>query len=186
MQASPVIKRVVQAFPVIKWVVQASPATKRVVQASPATKWVEQASPAIKRVDQASPAIKRVVQVSPVRQDHKRKQVKVEPEDESVLTIDDSSSQVDTEDGSVGSSTSIFCTKCDEIFQTVDELVSHEKTCYKGHRYPCTWPGCVHINSQKSLLCQHVKGVHEKNPYRCSLCPDETFIYKKSHDKHVK
>ena len=126
------------------------------------------------------------MQASPVRQDRKHKQVKVEPEDESVLTVDDSSSQVDTEDGSVGSLTSIFCTKCDEIFQTVDELVSHEKTCYKGHRYPCTWPGCVHINSQKSLLRQHVKGVHEKNPYRCSLCPDETFIYKKSHDKHVK
>ena len=141
-------------------------------------KWVEQASPAIKRVEQASPAIKRVAQVSPVRQDRKRKKVKVEPEDESVLTVDDSSSQVDTEEGSVGSSTSIFCTKCDEIFQTVDELVSHEKTCYKGCRYPCTWPECAHINSQKSLLCQHVKGVHEKNPYRCSLCPDQTFIYK--------
>ena len=103
-----------------------------------------------------------------------------------MLTVDDSSSQVDTEEGSVGSSTYIFCTKCDEIFQTVDELVSHEKTCYKGRRYPCTWPGCTHINSQKSLLHQHVKGVHEKNPYRCSLCPDKTFIYKKSHDKHVK
>ena len=129
--------------PVIKHVAQASPVIKRVAQASPAIKHVEQASPAIKCVEQVSPAIKRVAQVSPVqsvRQDRKRKKVKVEPEDELVLTVDDSSSQMDTEEGSVGLSTSIFCTKCDEIFQTVDELVSHKKTCYKGCRYPCTWP----------------------------------------------
>ena len=88
--------------------------------------------------------------------------------------------------GLVGLSVSIFCTKCDQVFGTVDELASYKKQCYKGHQYPCTWPGCKHINSQKSLLRQHIKGVHENNPYRCSVCPDETFVYKKLHDKHFK
>ena len=113
------------------------------------------------------------------------KQPKVEVKEESLTSVE-ASSQSETEVGSVGSSVSIFCNKCDQVFVTVDELVSHEKQCYKGRRYPCTWPGCKHINSQKSLLRQHIKGIHENNPYRCNVCPEETFVYKKSYDKHFK
>ena len=42
------------------------------------------------------------------------------------------------------------------------------------------------MNSQKSLLREHVKGVHENNPFRCELCLNEVFIYKKSLQKHEK
>ena len=44
---------------------------------------------------------------------------------------------------------------------------------------------CRHVNSQKSLLNEHVKGVYENNPFRCDVC-GETFIYWKSLRKHEK
>ena len=80
----------------------------------------------------------------------------------------------------------IYCSKCNEVFDTAQELEAHEKSCFKGKRYPCSHPGCDHVNSQKSLLREHVKGVHENNPFRCELCLDEVFIYKKSLQKHEK
>ena len=79
----------------------------------------------------------------------------------------------------------ICCLKCKEVFQDVDELQLHEKKCFLGRRYPCKYPGCGHVNSQKSLLNEHIKGVHENNPFRCEVC-SETFIYWKSLRKHEK
>ena len=78
----------------------------------------------------------------------------------------------------------ISCNKCKEMFKNVDDLQEHEKFCFKGRRHACHL--CTHTNSQKSLLREHIKGIHQGNPFRCSLCPDETFIYKKSLNKHVK
>ena len=70
----------------------------------------------------------------------------------------------------------IFCTKCHEVFDTADDLSVHEKNCFIGRRYPCPYAGCSHVNSQNSLLEEHIKGVHENNPFRCELCPNEVFI----------
>ena len=80
----------------------------------------------------------------------------------------------------------IYCTKCHEVFGTADDLSVHEKKCFIGRRYPCPYAGCTHVNSQNSLLDEHIKGVHENNPFRCELCPNEVFIYKKSYNKHFK
>ena len=79
----------------------------------------------------------------------------------------------------------ICCSKCKKVFQDVDELELYEKKCFVGRRYPCMHPGCRHVNSQKSLLNEHVKGVHENNPFRYDVC-GETFIYWKSLRKHEK
>ena len=80
----------------------------------------------------------------------------------------------------------IFCTKCHEVFDDADQLSVHEKNCFIGRRYPCPYAGCSHVNSQNSLLEEHIKGVHKNNPFRCELCPQEVFIYKKSYNKHFK
>ena len=63
-------------------------------------------------------------------------------------------------------------------------MQDHEKSCFKGRRFAC--PHCSHRNSQKSLLHEHIKGKHEGNPFKCDFCPDETFVYKKSLNKHIK
>ena len=43
----------------------------------------------------------------------------------------------------------IYCMKCNSVFDSTQELSDHEKNCYTGRRYPCTWPeGCPHVNSQ--------------------------------------
>ena len=80
----------------------------------------------------------------------------------------------------------IFCTKCHEVFDDADQLSVHEKNCFIGRCYPCPYAGCSHVNSQNSLLEEHIKGVHKNNPFRCELCPQEVFIYKKSYNKHFK
>ena len=82
--------------------------------------------------------------------------------------------------------TTIFCTKCHEVFDTADELSVHENKCFFGRCYPCPYPSCSRVNSQNSLLDEHIKGVHENNPFRCKLCPQEVFIYKKSYNKNFK
>ena len=79
----------------------------------------------------------------------------------------------------------IYCGKCNEVFDDVSELTAHEKTCYVGRRYKCPQPGCSHVNAQKSLLHQHIKAVHYCDPFLCTICA-ETFVYKKSLDKHLK
>ena len=160
---------------------------KRVMQATPVrnVKQAQKRKTTVEHEPLPAKKGKSKVKAGPKDESLANKKQKVKAKDDSLASVE-VSSQSETEVGSVGSSVCIFCTKCDEIFGTVDELVSHEKQCYKGRRYPCTWPGCKHTNSQKSLLRQHVKGVHENNPYRCSVCREETFVYKKSHDKHVK
>ena len=80
---------------------------------------------------------------------------------------------------------SICCSKCKKVFQDVDKLELHEKKCFVGRQYPCKYPGCRHVNSQNSLLSEHIKGVHENNLFRCEVC-SETFIYWKSLRKHEK
>ena len=80
----------------------------------------------------------------------------------------------------------IFCTKCHEVFDNADQLSVHEKNCFIGRCYPCPYMGCSHVNSQNSLLDEDIKGVHGNNPFRCELCPQEVFIYKKSYNKHFK
>ena len=80
----------------------------------------------------------------------------------------------------------IFCTKCHEVFDDTDQLSVHEKNCFIGRHYPCPYAGCSYVNSQNSLLEEHIKGVHKNNPFRCELCPQEVFIYKKSYNKHFK
>ena len=72
------------------------------------------------------------------------------------------------------------------MFDNADQLSVHEKKCFIGRCYPCPYAGCSHVNSQNSLLDEHIKGVHENNPFRCELCPQEVFIYKKSYNKHFK
>ena len=80
----------------------------------------------------------------------------------------------------------IFCTKCHEVFDNADQLSVHEKKCFIGRCYPCPYAGCSHVNSQNSLLDEHIEGVHENNPFRCELCPQKVFIYKKSYNKNFK
>ena len=79
----------------------------------------------------------------------------------------------------------LYCNKyyihCDDSQQ----LINHEQQCFLSRRYPCTWLGCNHGNSQKSQMQQHYHSVHLKKPFRCRIC-GELCIYKKSHDKHEK
>ena len=77
----------------------------------------------------------------------------------------------------------IYCMKCHEIFQSTDELTSHEKDCFKGRRYACSDNNCTKVFSQKSLMHQHYKAVHLNDPFLCSFC-QEPFVYKKSLEKH--
>ena len=79
----------------------------------------------------------------------------------------------------------IYCRKCNEVLNDASELTAHEKTCYVGRRYKCTYPKCSYVNAQKSLLHQHIKAIHFNNPFVCDICK-ETFVYKKSLDKHLK
>ena len=109
------------------------------------------------------------------KQNELSKQKRVKPKHESVVSgvvmpTSSSGSQIGDQNES------ICCSKCKKVFQDVDELELHEKKCFVGRRYPCKYPGCRHV---KSLLNEHVKGVHENNPFRCDVC-GETFIYWKS------
>ena len=78
----------------------------------------------------------------------------------------------------------IYCTKCN-VVQNIKELQNHERTCFKGRRYHCTDKKCDKSFSQKSIMLQHVAGVHKNNPFICSIC-NENFIFKKVMDAHMK
>ena len=79
----------------------------------------------------------------------------------------------------------IFCIKCNEVFLNSDELVSHEKQCFKGRRYLCEFQGgCECTFLQKSLMHQHLKVVHFDDLFKCKFCT-QTFVYKKSLDTHL-
>ena len=79
----------------------------------------------------------------------------------------------------------IFCVKCNEVFETSNDLVAHEKNCFKGRRYACAFKGgCNCTFPQKSLMHQQLKVVHYDNPFKCEFCT-QTFMYKKSLDSHL-
>ena len=79
----------------------------------------------------------------------------------------------------------LFCSKCYEGFPDRASLDQYEQNCFLGRRYPCPWPGCKHINSQKSLMQQHYRSVHLKKPFICRSC-SKVCTYKKTRDKHEK
>ena len=54
----------------------------------------------------------------------------------------------------------LFCSKCYKGFPQITELENHEHNCFLGRCYPCPWPNCKHVNSQKSLMQQHYRSVH--------------------------
>ena len=79
----------------------------------------------------------------------------------------------------------IFCVKCNEVFEMSNDLVVHEKNCFKGRRYACTFEGgCNCIFSHKSLMHQHLKAVHYDDPFKCEFCT-QMFVHKKSLDSHL-
>ena len=79
----------------------------------------------------------------------------------------------------------LICSKCYEGFSDRASLDQHEQNCFLGRCYPCPWPGCNHINSQKSLMQQHYRSVHLKKPFICRSC-SKVCTYKKTRDKHEK
>ena len=42
----------------------------------------------------------------------------------------------------------IYCTKCNEVFSTSNELTKHEKECFKGRCYKCMEDSCLKMFSQ--------------------------------------
>ena len=90
------------------------------------------------------------------------------------------SEPIDDADGSI-----IFCTKCNKVFLSVDDLQKHEKSCYKGRRYNCFFQGCDKSFSQRSIMHQHYKGVHQRNPFRCPHC-NAPYIFTKVMNHHIK
>lgn len=79
----------------------------------------------------------------------------------------------------------IFCTKCNETFINTTDLKNHEKKCFTGRRYGCFFPGCDKSFSQRSIMHQHYKGVHQKNPYHCPEC-NAPYIFSKVMNYHMK
>ena len=77
----------------------------------------------------------------------------------------------------------IYCTKCNEVFSTSNELTKHKKECFKGRRYKCMDDSCLKMFSQKSLMHQHYKAIHLDDPFLCHFC-QEPCIYLKSLEKH--
>ena len=80
---------------------------------------------------------------------------------------------------------SIACLKCNSVFETVDELTTHEKGCYVKYNYECNDAKYTQTFSQKSLMNQHYCSTHLGLPFECKYC-DKTFLSKKSRDRHQK
>ena len=80
---------------------------------------------------------------------------------------------------------SIACLKCNSVFETVDKLTKHEKSCYVKYSYECIDAKCTQTFSQKSLMNQHYRSTHLGIPFECKYC-DKTFLSKKSRDRHQK
>ena len=76
---------------------------------------------------------------------------------------------------------SIACLKCNSVFETVDKLTKHEKSCYVKYSYECIDAKCTQTFSQKSLMNQHYRSTHLGIPFECKYC-DKTFLSKKSRD----
>ena len=81
---------------------------------------------------------------------------------------------------------SIFCLKCNETFDSIDELNAHSKNkCYTKYSYTCLDTKCTKTFSQKSNMQQHYYTVHLGKPIKCQCC-DSYFTYIKTHTKHEK
>ena len=81
---------------------------------------------------------------------------------------------------------SIFCLKCNEIFDSIEDLNAHLKNkCYTKYSYTCLDKKCTKTFSQKSNMQQHYYTVHLGKPFKCQYC-DSYFTYIKTHTKHEK
>ena len=84
------------------------------------------------------------------------------------------------------SENSIFCVKCNETFDSVDELNEHsKKKCYTKYMYHCIDKKCTKTFSQKSNMQQHYYAAHLNKPFKCEYC-DRFFTYVKTRAKHEK
>ena len=79
----------------------------------------------------------------------------------------------------------IYCVKCNKILPSLDALDRHSQSCFVGKRFNCPRCGCDKSFSQNLIMLQHVKGVHDNDPFKCKKC-DSTFVFKKVLDHHVK
>ena len=80
---------------------------------------------------------------------------------------------------------SISCVKCNSVFDTSEELSSHEKKCYVKYSYPWDDANCTKTFSQKSMMNQHYHSAHLGQPFPCRHC-SKSFASKKSRDHHEK
>ena len=81
---------------------------------------------------------------------------------------------------------SIFCLKCNETFDSIEDLNAHLKNkCYTKYSYKCLDMKCTKTFSQKSNMQQHYYTVHLGKPFKCQYC-DSYFTYIKTHTKHEK
>ena len=80
---------------------------------------------------------------------------------------------------------SIACVTCNSVFDTSEELSSHEKKCYVKYSYPCDDATCTKTFSQKSMMNQHYRLAHLGQPFPCRYC-SKSFALKKSRDHHEK
>ena len=79
----------------------------------------------------------------------------------------------------------IYCTKCNTVFDNVKDLCVHEKGCYVCKRFKCKHPKCDKDFSQNSIMLQHYCSIHEGNPYKCPQSP-KTFTFNKVLQNHLK
>ena len=79
----------------------------------------------------------------------------------------------------------IYCTKCNTVFDNVRDLHVHEKGCYAYKRFKCKHPKCDKDFSRNSIMLQHYRSIHEGNPYKCTHCP-KTFTFNKVLQNHIK
>lgn len=81
---------------------------------------------------------------------------------------------------------SIFCLKCNEIFDSIEDLNAHSQNkCYTKYSYTCQDKNCTKTFSQKSNMQQHYYTVHLGKPFKCQYC-DSYFTYIKTRTKHEK
>ena len=80
---------------------------------------------------------------------------------------------------------SIACVKCNSVFDTSEELSSHEKKCYVKYSYPCDIATCTKTFLQKSMMNKHYCSAHLGQQFPCRYC-SKSFASKKSRHCHEK
>ena len=81
---------------------------------------------------------------------------------------------------------SIFCLKCNEIFDSIEDLNAHSQNkCYTKYSYTCLDKKCTKTFSQKSNMQQHYYTVHLGKPFKCQYC-NSYFTYIKTRTKYEK